>query len=264
MTAAGRRLVSLTWTLGLTEWKLRFYGSVLGYVWTIARPFAYFGVVYLVFTEIADVGSTVPKYGVVILFGLVLFTFFAETTSACLDSLVQRENLLRKLRFPRIVIPLSVVVTGLLNLLATLLAVFVFVLGNGVYPSWGWLELPLLIGLLVALATGAGMLLSVLFVRYRDMKPIWEVGSQILFYASPVLYVATMVPDGWKRLYLCNPLAAILTQTRHAVVDPTAPSVSAMMGGHVYVLIPVAIALGVFALGLWTFNRAASTIAENL
>jgi ABC-2 type transport system permease protein len=140
----------------------------------------------------------------------------------------------------------------------------VFVLGNGVYPSWGWLELPLLIGLLVALATGAGMLLSVLFVRYRDMKPIWEVGSQILFYASPVLYVATMVPDGWKRLYLCNPLAAILTQTRHAVVDPTAPSVSAMMGGQVYVLIPVAIALGVFALGLWTFNRAAATIAENL
>jgi ABC-2 type transport system permease protein len=264
MTTAARRLVSLTWTLGLTEWKLRFYGSVLGYFWTLARPFAYFGVVYVVFTEIAKVGNDVKYYGVYILYGLVLFTFFAETTGMCLMSLVQRENLLRKLRFPRIVIPLSVIVTGLLNLLATLVAVFAFTIGNGVFPGWSWLELPVLVALLVAFSTGVGMLLSVLFVRYRDMQPIWEVASQMLFYASPVLYVATMVPEGVRTVYLFNPLAAILVQVRHAIVDPTAPSLADLMGSDVLVLVPVAVALGVLALGLWAFNRAASTIAENL
>ena len=140
-----------------------------------------------------------------------------------------------------------------------------FVLGNGVYPSWGWLELPLLIGLLVALATGAGMLLSVLFVRYRDMKPIWEVGSQILFYASPVLYVATMVPDGWTARCTCatrsrpsSPRCATRSWT------PRRRSVSAMMGGHATLLIPVAIVLGVFALGLGRSTARRRAIAENL
>ena len=81
-------MLSLTWTLAVTDWKLRFYGSVLGYVWTLARPFAFFGVIYVVFTEIASVGGEIENYGVYILFGLVLFSFFAETTGNCVTCLV--------------------------------------------------------------------------------------------------------------------------------------------------------------------------------
>lgn len=259
-----RRTLSLTWTLALTDWKLRFYGSVLGYVWMLARPFAFFGVIYVVFTEIASLGDDVKHYGVYILFAMVLFNFFGEVTSTCVMSMVNRENLLRKMQFPRLVIPLAVVVTGLLNLFATLAAVLIFALGNGVYPDWGWLELPVLIVLLAALATGVGMLLSVLFVRYRDVLPIWEVVSQILFYASPILYVTTHVPESFQRPYTANPLASILTEMRHAVIDPTAPDVFATLGGTARAAIPIGIIAGILALGLWMFHREAPKIAERL
>jgi ABC-2 type transport system permease protein len=259
-----RRVVSLTWTLAVTDWKLRFYGSALGYVWTLARPFAFFGVVYVVFTEIANVGDGVQNYGVYILYGLVLFGFFAETTSACLTSLIARGNLLRKMRFPRIVVPLSVVLSALFNLGMTTVAVFIFTLANGIWPTWSWLELIPLVVLLALLATGVGMLLSVLYVRFRDVQPIWEVGAQMLFYASPVLYVATMVPENIQQAYLANPIAAILTQVRHAIVDPTAPSLATAIGGPVRILIPLGVVALAFGVGLYVFVRRAPRIVEEL
>ena len=109
------------------------------------------------------------------------------------------------------------------------------------------------------------MLLSVLFVRFRDMQPIWDVVGQMLFYASPVLYVATMVPEEYQRPYLANPIAAVLTQMRHAVVDPTAPTAAEAIGGAARLLIP----LGDrrrrrSSLGVWAFIREAPRVAENL
>jgi ABC-2 type transport system permease protein len=259
-----RRFLGLTWTLALTDWKLRFYGSVLGYVWQLARPFAFFGVIYVVFTQIVDLGDQIKNYGVYILFALVLFNFFAEVTNGCVRSLVTRENLLRKISFPRLAIPMSVTLTGLFNLGGTLVAVFVFAVASGVYPDFGWLELVPLIVLLALLSSGIGMLLSVLFVRYRDIEPVWEVITQILFYGSPVLYVSTLVDDCCERPYTSQPLAAIMTEMRHAVVDGTAPDVVTALGGAVRLLIPLSAIVGLFLLGLWAFNREAPRIAEHL
>jgi ABC-2 type transport system permease protein len=259
-----RRFWELTWTLAVTDWRLRFYGSALGYAWTLARPFAFFGVIYVVFTEIADIGNQVKDYGICILFSMVLFQFFAEATNGSVTAVVRRENLLRKMRFPRLAIPLSTILTALMNLAATLVAVVVFAAATGVYPTWRWIELPILIAVLAIVATGTGLLLSVLFVRYRDVQPIWEVATQILFYASPVLYVATMVPEDYQRAYLLNPVAAVLTQVRHAVVDPSAPTVTTLLGGGAWLLIPLALAGLVLALGVWAFRREAPRIAENL
>jgi ABC-2 type transport system permease protein len=259
-----RRFFNLMWTLAVTDFKLRFYGSVLGYVWTLARPFLFFGVIYFVFTEIVGLDKNVPNYGVYILFALVLFQFFGEATGGCVNCLVVRENLLRKMRFPRLVIPLSVVLTALFNLGMTLIAVFVFALISGVTPMWSWFELPVIILLMTIFATGVGLLLSALFVRYRDVQPIWDVFSQLLFYASPVLYVATMVPESYQRAYLANPVAALLTETRRAVVDPTARHVWDAIGGPDRILVPLGIVLAVLALGAWVFGREAPRIAENL
>jgi ABC-2 type transport system permease protein len=259
-----RRFWSLTWTLAVTDWKLRFYGSVLGSVWSLARPFAFFGVIYVVFTEVAKLGDDIPHYGACILFSMVLFQFFGEATGAAVTSLVARENLLRKMRFPRLVIPLSTMLTALLNFGMTLVAVVLFAVASGVYPDWGWLELVPLVALLAVLAVGTGMLLATLYVRYRDVQPIWEVATQILFYASPILYVAAMVPEDYQEAYLLSPIAAILTQVRHAVVDPSAPTAAALIGGSARLLVPLAIVVGVFALGAWVFSRNAPRIAENL
>jgi ABC-2 type transport system permease protein len=258
------RFWHLTWTLAATDFKLRFYGSALGYAWTLVKPFAMFGVIWFVFSEIVHAGNGVKNYSAYILMALVLFQFFLGIVTAALGCLVDRQNLLRKMPFPRLVIPLSVTLTGLFDLGMTLVAVFIFLLILGVYPAWSWLELIPLVAILTVFATGLGLLLSVLFVRFRDIKPIWEVFGQMLFYASGVLYVATSVPDQYQRPFLVNPLSAVLTQMRHAVVDPGASSAAQVIGGAPRLLIPAAIVVVVTVIGTWAFIREAPRVAENL
>jgi ABC-2 type transport system permease protein len=262
--ADARRFWNLTWTLATTDFKLRFYGSALGYAWTLVRPFAFFGVIWFVFAEIVGAGNNVKNYPAYILMSLVLFQFFQGVVTMSLSCLVDRQNLLRKIHFPRLVIPLSVTLQCLFDLGMTLLAVFVFLAISGVYPNWGWFELIPLIVFLTAFGTGLGLLFSVLYVRFRDMKPIWDVAGQMLFYASPVLYVATSVPESYQRPFLANPIAAALTQMRHAVVDPSARSAAETIGGAPRLLIPVALVLIVVILGSWAFVREAPKVAENL
>ena len=259
-----KRFFELTWILAVTEFKLRFYGSVLGYAWTLARPFLFFGVVYFVFTEIVGLDKNVPNYGVYILLAMVLFQFFTEIVGNCVTSLVVRENLLRKIRFPRLVIPLAVVLTALFNLGMTLLAVFIFAVISGVYPTWSWFELPLLVAILALFGTGLGLLLSALYVRFRDIQPIWDVTAQLLFYASPIIYVSTFVPQTYQHPYHANPIAAVLGEMRHAIVDPTAPHAWDLIGGAPRLAIPAAIVVLSLVLGGWVFRREAPRIAENL
>jgi ABC-2 type transport system permease protein len=258
-----RRFWSLTYTLAFTDWKLRFFGSVLGYLWTLIRPLLFFGVIYVVFVEVLKVG-TARFYPAYLLTGIVLWTYFAEASSTAVTSLIHRESLLRKMRFPRMVIPLSVTLSSLFNLAGNFLAVLVFVLATGVEPRLSWLEMPVLVLLLSMLVIGLGMLLSALFVRFRDVQPIWEVVLQAMFYATPILYVATQVSGRLRDVLLCNPVAAIFTQMRYAFIDARAPTIVEAMGHGALVLVPLAIVVGVFALGLAVFNRETPRIAEHL
>jgi ABC-2 type transport system permease protein len=263
-----RRFVNLTLTLATTEFKLRYFGSALGYLWSLARPLLFFGVLYTVFTHIIRLGGNVPHYPVYLLSSIVLWTFFIETTMGCVRCLLAREGLLRKMRFPRLVIPLSISLTALFNLSMNFIAVLAFALLSGIAPRASWLELIPLIALLATLAVGIGMLLSVLYVRFRDIEPIWDVASQILFYGSPILYVSSYynhLAEGIERAAVSlNPIATVLTQLRHAFIDPSAPSAADVLDGALRLLVPLAIIAGVFALGLWFFNREAPRIAENL
>jgi ABC-2 type transport system permease protein len=259
-----RRFVNLTLTLAVTDFKLRYFGSFLGYMWSLMRPLLFFGVLYVIFTQVVRLGSDVENYPVYLLQSIVMWTYFAETTTASVRCLVDRENLLRKIRFPRLVIPLAVSLTSLFNLGLNLMAVVVFCLASGIMPTAGWLEVPFLVIIMAFLATGVSMLLSALFVRFRDLQPIWDVILQILFYGSPILFVAAKYPDNVERLAMCNPIAVVLTQMRKAVIDPSAPSAAQAIGGGARLLIPFGIIAVVFALGYWVFNREAPRIAENL
>jgi ABC-2 type transport system permease protein len=259
-----RRFWSLTFTLAATDFKLRFFGSVLGYLWTLMRPLLLFGVIYVVFTKVVRFGEGVEHYPVYLLMAIVMFSFFSEATSRGVTSLVERENLLRKIRFPRLVIPLSVTLAAFFNLLTSLVAVFVFVFISGVPVRPDWIQMPILIAMLVVLTTGVTMLVSALYVRYRDMQPIWEVFLQVLFYATPILYVITFVPEEWRKIAAANPLATILTQMRHALIDENAPTAPTVLGGWVELLIPVGIVAAIFAVGSWVFFKETPRIAENL
>jgi ABC-2 type transport system permease protein len=263
-----RRFWHLTRALAVTEFKLRFFGSVLGYAWQVMRPLLLFGVLYILFTQVIDVGNETPLYGVALLLGLVLYTFLSEATGAAVSSVVDRENLVRKIEFPRLAVPLSVVLTALFNLALNLGVVVVFLLASGGSVRWSWLEMIPLVALLAILASGLAMLLSALYVRARDIKPIWDVVLQILFYGTPIFYTVETVqqsaPTWVAKALMLNPFAAILQQARHAVVDPEYVTASSAIGPTWRLIIPLGIVLGVFAVGYAVFRRAAPRLAEDL
>jgi len=261
-----RRFWQLTRALAVTDFKLRFFGSALGYVWQLMRPLMLFGILYVLFSEIVKPDDT-PLYAEALLLGLVLYSFFSDATKGAVGSLVQRQNLVRKIEFPRLAIPMAVVLTALFNLALNLLPVFVFLLADGGSVRLQWLELPVLIVLLAILSTGLAMALSALFVRYRDIDPIWDVTLSLLFYGSPIFYtvntVAAQAP-GLEKWLMLNPFAAILQQARYALLGPGHPSAAEAIGGNLRLGAPLLVAVGLFWLGWRVFSRGAPRMAEEL
>jgi ABC-2 type transport system permease protein len=271
------RFWHLAYNIARSEFKLKFFGSALGYLWQVVRPLLLFGVLYVFFVLVFHVdkakGAAGHYYGAQLLGSIVLFGCFGEATSLAVRSVVDRESLVRKIQFPRLAIPISVVLLALFNLGLNLVVVMVFALAAGVRPMLSWLELPLIILMLTVLTTGVAMLLSALFVRFRDIAPIWEVLSQILFYSAPVIIPAEAVREKLAHgtldhflyhLYTLNPLVAIFQQFRHAMINHATLSAGQVMGSWAELLEPLALVAIIIVIGFWVFNREAPHIAEDL
>ncbi|HEY8002374.1 MAG TPA: ABC transporter permease [Solirubrobacterales bacterium] len=259
-----RRFWELLWLMSLTEFKRAYFGTVLGYFWSLLRPLMLFAVLLFVFTRIFRLGSAVENYPVLLLFNVVVFGFFQESTVSAVTSVVAQEGIVRKTQFPRLVIPLSIVLTGLMNLGLNLIAVFAFILAYGVAPMWTWLLLPVILLPLTMLTTAISMLLSALYVRFRDVLIIWTVAATVLFYGTPLLYPIEVAPEGLRAPMMVNPLAVIFEQARVWIIDPNAPT-AAEAAGSVWRLIPaLVIFVGVCVLGWRVFTREAPRIAEAL
>lgn len=260
-----RRFFELLWLMAVTEFKRTYFGTVLGYFWSLIRPLILFAVLLFVFTKIFRLGSGVDNYPVLLLFNIVLFGFFGESTTAAVNSVLVQEGVVRKTQFPRLVIPLSVVLTGLMNLGLNMIAVFVFLLAYGVDPMWTWLLMPAVLIPLTMFTTGISMLLSALYVRFRDLLIIWTVAVGVLFYATPILYpIEVSTTEGFRAALMANPLAVIFEQARVWIISPSAPDAIEAAGG-IERLIPAAVIFtGVCALGWRVFNREAPRVAEAL
>jgi ABC-2 type transport system permease protein len=259
-----RRAFDLLWLIGVTEFRRSYLGTALGYLWSLARPLLLFGVLLVVFTQAFDLGDRVREYPVLLLFNIVLFGFFQESTVMAVGSIVAQESVVRKTQFPRLVIPLAVVLTGLFNLGTNLVVVFIFILASGVDPMWTWLLFPVVVVLLTVFTTAVSMIVSALNPRFRDIGIIWSVAVTALFYATPVLYPLDIVSGKLGQLLALNPLAPIFELARKWVLDPTAPGPAALAGGAVWLLVPAALYLAVVVLAVWVFNREAPRIAEEL
>ncbi len=259
-----KRFTELLYLVSVTQFKKTYFGTVLGYVWSLLRPLLLFGVLLFVFTKIVRVGSGVPHYPVLLLMNVVLFGFFSESTGASVLSVVSQEGVVRKTQFPRLVIPLAVVLTSVFNLAVNLVVVLVFILAFGVSPQWTWLLFPLIIAVLFVFATAVSLLLSSLYVRFRDTAIIWSVVASALFYATPVIYPIEIVPQTYRNLIFLNPLTPIFEQARKWIIDPGAPSAASAAGGWTHLLPSLAIFVGVCVLGVWYFNREAPRVAEEL
>lgn len=259
-----RRALDLLYLMAVNEFRRTYLGTALGYLWSLARPLMLFGILLLVFTQAFDLGERVTQYPVLLLLNLVLFGFFQEATSLAVGSMLAQESVVRRTQFPRLVIPLAVVLTSLFNLGLNLLVAVGFVLAMGVPPMWTWLLFPFLLVALVVLTTAVAAMLSALHPRFRDTGLIWGVAATALFYATPVLYPLEIVPEGLRRVLALNPLAPLFELARLWVIDADAPGPAAAAGGAGWLIVPAALFVAVCALAAWVFRREAPRIAEAL
>jgi ABC-2 type transport system permease protein len=227
-----------------------------------------FGVLYTVFSVLLNFSGDERFYPVALLLGIIMYSFLNEATGGAVRSLVNRENLVRKIEFPRLAVPMATVLTACFNLGLNLLPVTIFLIASGGEPRWTWLEMPLIFAVLIVWAAGIAMLLSALFVRYRDIEPIWTVVLQIVFYVTPIFYTVTLVrekaSESVVRLMMLNPFAAMLQQARYAFVDASHPSLGASMGGTLWIALPLLVTVVVCVGGYVVFSRAAPRVAEEL
>jgi ABC-2 type transport system permease protein len=261
-----RRAFELLYVIAVNDFKKTYFGTALGYVWSLARPLMQFAVLLVVFTHVFRLGHKVPNYAEFLLFNIVLFGFFQEATLTAVGSIVGHEAVVRKTQFPRLVIPLAVVFTTLFNMMLNLVVAFAFILGAGISPSWTWLGLiPILLALFV-FTTAVSMIVSALYPRFRDVSIIWAVASLALFYATPVLYPLSLVNSHLLRSVIAlNPLAPIFELAQRWVTEPSLPwPGTAALGGPVRLAISIAIYVVVCVFAVWIFRREAPRIAEEL
>jgi len=252
--------------VGVTQFKSKYAGAALGYVWSLAKPLAYFGVLWLVFAHLLRTANQTAHFTLFLLIGILLFTFFTDTVGVMLPSIVSGGSILRRLAFPPILVPLSASVGICITFLANLSAVVVFIALDRLAPEARWLlVIPLLLEL-YAFCLGVGLLFAALYVRFRDVGQIWELGSQLLFFASAIFYPIGILPLWAQRIAFVNPFVQVMQDTRHVILGVSGPNdISAAdvygSGGR---LIPLAVALLLLAGALAYFRRDARYFAERV
>lgn len=260
-----RNLVLLK-ELTKTDFKLRYQGSVLGYLWALLRPLLMFAILYIVFAKLLRFGDEIPHYPVYLLTGTVLWNFFTECSQQGIQAMISRGDLIRKISFPKYIVTVSTTLTAVINLLINLSVIIIFALINGVTPSWSWLlVLPLLFELYL-LALGIAFLLGSINVKYRDIGSIWDVLIQALFYAVPIIYPVSMVASTSTlaaKIILLNPIAQVLQDVRWSLITPVSVTTSGFVGAWAE-LFAIGLVLVVFIVGALVFRKRSRFFAEEI
>jgi ABC-2 type transport system permease protein len=254
--------------LVITDFKLRYQGSVLGYLWSLLRPLFLFIILYFVFVYFLRIGDDIPHWPVALLLGIVLWNFFAEVTNNGVTSIVNQGDVIRKINFPKYIILLSGSVSALINLTLNLVVIAFFMTINKVDLHWTALLSPLYIIEIFLFALGAAFILSALFVKLRDINYIWEIIMQGLFYASAVIYPISLVIEKSNALagvLLLNPVAQAIQDIRRVLIYDHTPTLYTVSGGNIALtLLPIIFVVIVFIFGAWFFKKQSPTFAENV
>ncbi|HEX5456740.1 MAG TPA: ABC transporter permease, partial [Candidatus Saccharimonadales bacterium] len=246
-----------------TDFKLRYQGSVLGYAWSLLRPLLLFLILYIVFAKFLRLGSSIPNYPIYLLLGIVLWQFFADMTNQSLGSIVERGDLIRKIRIPRWLIIVSSSISALINLTLNLIVVFIFMTINHTDLLVTSLWFPLLLIEVYVFGLGLSLILATAFVKYRDVSYIWEVVLQAGFYATPILYPLGLITNQlFQKLLLLNPMAQVIQDARYTVVTHETLTINGVFGTYLYTLIPVGLSFAFLAIGLLYFRKEAKNFAE--
>ena len=248
-----------------TDFKLRYQGSALGYLWSLLRPLLIFLILYLVFTVFLPLGKGVPHYPVYLFVGIVLWNFFADVTSGCVGAIAGKGDLLRKINFPKYVIIIAVAFSAFINLIFNSIVIGIFMALGHVSITSNALWLIPLVAELFVISLALGFLLSALFVQFRDVSYIWEVLLQAAFYATPILYALQRVPHHYAKFLILNPMAQIIQDARHALVTPYTQTIYEVYGGDRWIwAIPLGATLILMFAGAAYFRSQSKNFAEEV
>lgn len=247
------------------DFKVRYQGSVLGYAWSLLRPLLLFAVLYVIFVYLIPLGKGIEHYPVYLLTGIVLWTFFSESTFMGLASVVARGDLLRKINIPRYLLVVSSAMLALINLGLSLLVLAIFAFFNGVTPSINWLLILPIVFELFVLAVGISFFLSSLYVKFRDISYIWEVVMQIGFYASAIIFPLTAVAPNLHKWFFLNPIVQIVQDARYVLATNTSITIWSAPGiGLIRTIFPFTIIVAAVVIGGLVFKSRSKTFAEDI
>lgn len=250
-----------------TDFKLRYQGSVLGYLWALLRPLLMFAILYVVFAKLLKIGNDIPHYPVYLLCGTTMWSFFTECTSQGIQAIVNRGDLLRKISFPKYIVVVSATLTAVINMFINLIVIIIFALINGVTPSPTWLlAIPAILELYL-LSLGLAFLLGAINVKYRDITSIWEVFVQALFYAVPIIYPISMVASTSTiaaKIILLNPIAQSIQDIRHSIITAETVTTWNFLDNPFLVIIPLILVFLVLIFGALVFRRKSKFFAEEV
>lgn len=250
-------------TVAITDFKLKYEGSFLGYLWSLVKPLMMFGVLLFVFTNVFKIGNSIKAYPIYLLSGIVLWSFFTEATATLMGSIAGKAHVIRKIYFPRIVLPIANSLTSIMILGANLVIVAVFMFFFKVQITKDVLVLPLLFLELYVLVLGVGLFLAALYVRFRDVSHIWEVIMQAMFYGTPILYSPSQLPELAQKILILNPMAQIIQDFRYILVSKETITAATMYSWK-FLWIPYVLPVVIFAFGYFVFNKMAARFAEDV
>jgi lipopolysaccharide transport system permease protein len=231
------RYRELAASLALRDVQLRYKQTVFGVAWAVLQPLLAALIFTLVFDRWAGLPSDGIDYPVFVLAGLSVWFYFSTSVEAAALSLVENQELVTKVYFPRLLAPFAAVLPGLIDLFVSLVIVGVFCVIYGVAPSLALLTLPLWIAAAVLVAFGVGVLLSALNVLYRDVRYTLVFLIQLWLFASPVVFPASIVPDNWQAVFFINPMAGVIEGFRWSLLDGPAPPPAALISAAVTIVL---------------------------
>ncbi|MBU0762463.1 MAG: ABC transporter permease [Candidatus Altiarchaeota archaeon] len=248
-------IISLSWELSKTELKLKYRGSILGFLWSLLNPFFTLLTLYIVFHMFMRLD--IPNYELYLLLGIVLWTFFVKGTLSGLAAIVSKGPIVKKIYFPREILVFSTCLSEFISLIFNLVVFFAMLFLVKPELATSFIYFPFLLLKLFLLVFGLALALSALQVYYRDIQQIWEVLTQAGFWLTPIIYDISIVPQQYVTIYLLNPVTIIIVSARNLLIYQQTPDLIGFMSGYLYYIL-------ILAAGYYIFTHYEPRFAEEL
>lgn len=244
----------LLWSLAFRDLKVKYAQTIIGFVWAIINPLLTMLLLTFVFGKVVNVDTDGIPHPVFTMIGLVAWTYFSSLVSDAGNSILNNQNMIKKIYFPRLILPLSKAISGLVDFGISLVLLIALMLYYGVMPTHNIVYIPIFVGLILLFGMTAGIWVSALTVRYRDVKFVIPFVLQLGVYASPIAYAMSAVPSEYLVYFKINPLVGVIEGFRWCLVGTSSPDQ--------YIWWSIVVVIVMFVLGIIYFNKVEKVMAD--